>query len=218
MTLSASYIGLPESVITTIMKKDMEKDVTCIINNKTYFVECTSSSKHKLEKVLEKVIFFDFGGRNINLPLSDLTYEGVSKKKLILNIKKTFNNRVILGEPVFKKHYVVFDYSKNKFGFADKRKEFNDLFVDIVTLVRFLCLVFVIGSLLAYVGCIFIICFQPCRKMIMAFGGSLWKKQVGGEGRRLRQYSPIQENPYDDLKGKIQDVISNVEKDEVEGI
>lgn len=46
----------------------------------------------------------------------------------------------------------------------------------------------------------------------------MWKKQVGGEGRRLRQYSPIQENPYDDLKGKIQDVISNVEKDEVEGI
>lgn len=44
-----------------------------------------------------------------------------------------------------------------------------------------------------------------------------FKKGVGQEGQRLRQYAPIQENPYEDLKGKIQDVISSTEK-EVEGI
>ena len=40
----------------------------------------------------------------------------------------------------------------------------------------------------------------------------------GGERTRLKQYKPLQENPYDDLKGKIQDVISSTEKEEVEGI
>jgi len=34
----------------------------------------------------------------------------------------------------------------------------------------------------------------------------------GTEGRRLKQYSPIQENPYEELKGKIQEVLG-AEKD-----
>lgn len=54
--------------------------------------------------------------------------------------------------------------------------------------------------------------------MIKAFAGSARKRIPGREGRGLRQYEPIQENPYDDLKGKIQEVIGNAEKDEVEGI
>lgn len=56
--------------------------------------------------------------------------------------------------------------------------------------------------------------------MIKAFTGRNWLKGGEmGEGRRLKQYSPIQENPYEDMKGKIQEVISNNEKeDEVEGI
>ena len=97
LTLSASYIGLPENVITTILKKSIEKDVNCTINNKTYFVECVASSKKKLEEVMEKTMFFDFGGSNINMPLSELAHDGIVKKKLTLNIKKTFNNRVVLG-------------------------------------------------------------------------------------------------------------------------
>jgi hypothetical protein len=95
--------------------------------------------------VLEKTLFFDFGGKNINIPLAKLEHESKSKK-LILNIKKTFNNRVILGEPIFTQHYIVLDYSSNRFGFAAKRTSFDNFFVDIVTLVRFLCFVFVVGN------------------------------------------------------------------------
>lgn len=93
----------------------------------------------------EKNIYFDFGGKNIMLPLASLI-EKEEKTKIILNIKKTFNNRVILGEPVFLKHFIVLDYSKNKFGFANKRVSENDFFVSVVTLVRFLCFIFVIGT------------------------------------------------------------------------
>ena len=121
LTLSASYIGLPESVINTIIKKDIDKEINCSINNKTYFVECTASSKKKLEKMLLKTMFFSFNGKNINIPISSLTHESITKKKMVLKIKRTFNNRVILGEPVFLQHYIVLDYSKNRFGFANKR-------------------------------------------------------------------------------------------------
>lgn len=128
------------------MKKGIEKDVNCTINNKTYYVECTASSKKKLEKVLDETMFFQFNGKNINIPFSMLAYKEISKKKLILNIRKTFNNRVILGEPIFHRHYIVLDYSKNRFGFANKIEKFDSMFVDIVTLVRFLCFIFVIGK------------------------------------------------------------------------
>jgi hypothetical protein len=61
-------------------------------------------------------------------------------------------------------------------------------------------------------------CYQPCRKCLRALSDrQFFRKGTGQEGKRLRQYSPIQENPYEDLKGKIQDVISSTEK-EVEGI
>jgi hypothetical protein len=46
--------------------------------------------------------------------------------------------------------------------------------------------------------------------MFKVFAGGL-RRGVGNEGKRLRQYSPIQENPYEDLKGKIQDVVNRVE-------
>ena len=54
--------------------------------------------------------------------------------------------------------------------------------------------------------------------MFKAFSSNKWKRSQEGEGRRLKQYSPIQENPYDELKGKIQDVIGGNDKDDVEGI
>ena len=40
-----------------------------------------------------------------------------------------------------------------------------------------------------------------------------------GESRKLK-YSPIQDNPYDDLRGKIQDAVDSTEREEndVEGI
>ena len=67
-------------------------------------------------------------------------------KKFILNIKRTYNNRIILGEPVFKDHVLLLDYTKDRIGFAPKRNNFSEFFVNVVTLVRFLCFVFVIGK------------------------------------------------------------------------
>lgn len=49
-------------------------------------------------------------------------------------------------------------------------------------------------------------------------GGRALRNVPGTEGKRLKQYSPIQENPYDDLKGKIQEAFNNADKEEVEGI
>ena len=49
LTLSASYIGLPEKVIEAVMKNDMPKGVTCVTNNKTYYVECSGTSKKVME-------------------------------------------------------------------------------------------------------------------------------------------------------------------------
>lgn len=105
------------------------------------------------------------------VPLSDLI-ESDSKAKIILNIKKTFNNRVILGEPIFQRHFIALDYNKNRFGFANKRVTPFEFLVSVVSLVRFLCFVFVLG-------CSFVICFQPCRKMFKAAASKNWLK--GGE-------------------------------------
>ncbi len=40
-------------------------------------------------------------------------------------ISDTDNNRVILGEPIFLQHFIALDYTKNRFGFAPKRINFN---------------------------------------------------------------------------------------------
>lgn len=68
-----------------------------------------------------------------------------------------------------------------------------------------------IGIVWFSVGCSFVLCFQPCRKMLKAATSKNWfrKGAEGTEGRKLKQYSPIQDNPYEELKGKIQEVISS---------
>jgi hypothetical protein len=57
------------------------------------------------------------------IPFSDLVLTNDHGKRIIFNIKKTFNNRLIFGEPVFKKYTVFFDYSKDKIGYAIKRSK-----------------------------------------------------------------------------------------------
>lgn len=54
--------------------------------------------------------------------------------------------------------------------------------------------------------------------MMKALVTKRYSGKGGHEGRRLRQYKPIDENPYDDLKGKIQDAISSTDREEAEGI
>ena len=43
-------------------------------------------------------MFFGFSGTNIMIPISKLVLDNSNKgKKITLNIKKTYNNRIILG-------------------------------------------------------------------------------------------------------------------------
>ena len=51
------------------------------------------------------------------IPLKELSIS-TKKNKAIFKLKKTFNNRAVLGEPAFKRYVIFFDYDKNKIGFA----------------------------------------------------------------------------------------------------
>lgn len=55
------------------------------------------------------------------IPMEKLVLKDDHGKKIIFNIKKTFNMRAILGEPIFKQYFMIFDYSKNRIGFSPKR-------------------------------------------------------------------------------------------------
>lgn len=99
-----------------------------------------------MEKVVKKQLIFGFSGTNIMIKLEDLVLKNEGKK-VIFNIKKTFNNHAILGEPIFHKYFVLLDYNKNRIGFAPKRETFGSTFINVVALVRFLCFVFVLGIL-----------------------------------------------------------------------
>lgn len=66
-------------------------------------------------------MYFKFDGSSIMIPLKDLVRSNDHNKKISFNLKKAFNSRIVLGEPIFKKYSVYFDYSKDKIGFAIKR-------------------------------------------------------------------------------------------------
>jgi len=55
------------------------------------------------------------------IPMEKLILVNDHGKRVVFNIKKTYNNRVILGEPIFLQHYMAFDYQKNRIGFGPKR-------------------------------------------------------------------------------------------------
>ncbi len=182
-------MGLPEAVIEAVLVKGLAKVANCSVNGKSLFVECGVGSKRAGEKLLGKQLFIGLGGTKVALKVKDLLLSEHSKR-LTLNIKRTYNNRIILGEPIFRDHVLLLDYSKDRIGIAPKRLNFSEFFVNVVTLVRFLCFVFLLG-------CGFIVCYQPCRKCLRALSDrKFFTKGVGQEGRRLRQYAPIQENPY----------------------
>jgi hypothetical protein len=39
-------------------------------------------------------------------------------KRVIFNLKQSYNNRVVLGEPMFLEYFFAFDYLKNRIGIA----------------------------------------------------------------------------------------------------
>lgn len=97
---------------------------------------------------------------------------------------------ILLGEPYFQKYFTALDYQNNRLGFAIKRTAEHNNFISTVALIRFV-------SLLFFIGCGVLVCFQPLKKMFEVVGG---RKEMfarkGKEGRRLK-YEPIEENPYE---------------------
>lgn len=129
------------------MVKGLSKIASCKIDKNSLFVECSSSSsKSKIDKLLNKNVYFKFEGSSVMIPLKDLVRANEHNKKISFNIKKTFNSRIVLGEPIFKKYSVYIDYSKDKIGFAIKREHFPHNF-NLIALVRFICVIFGFGSL-----------------------------------------------------------------------
>lgn len=51
----------------------------------------------------------------------------------------------VLGEPFFQKYLVMLDYSNNKVGIAEKRELVDTGIINVVSLVRFICFVFLFG-------------------------------------------------------------------------
>jgi|688.fasta_scaffold301382_1 hypothetical protein len=42
-----------------------------------------------------------------------------------------------------------------------------------------------------------LLCYKPCQKFFQTARSKLFSKEGGQESLRLRQYAPIQENPYE---------------------
>lgn len=122
-TLSASYLGLPDELITSIISKTLGKLATCKVDKNTLYLECSSSNKKNLEQIMNKHLYFTLSGANLMLPISDLIIKNDHGKRIVFNIKKSYNNHIIFGEPVFQKYAVFFDYSKNRIGYALKREK-----------------------------------------------------------------------------------------------
>lgn len=55
------------------------------------------------------------------IPMKKLVRNMEHGKKVVFNIKKSFNNFSVLGEPLFKEYFFAFDYLNNKVGFSGKR-------------------------------------------------------------------------------------------------
>ena len=106
----------------------------------------------------------------------------------MLNIKAApDNNFIILGEPIFKKYFVVLDYENNRIGFARQRVKFLDKVLDIVFLIRFVLWIFILG-------CCCIIMINPIDKCWRIFREKSIRSQKNsgvGEKRRLNQYKRL---------------------------
>lgn len=103
-------------------------------------------------------------------------------KRAVFNIRATSGHRAILGEPIFLEYFLAFDYSKNRVGFGPKREVFNEFFIGVVPLVRFLCTVF-------FGTCLFIFLYSPCKKIIRKVRTRRAEDVL--EERGVRRYAPI---------------------------
>lgn len=119
-TLSASYLSFPEEVIRSAIIGKIGHEAVCKLGSNGY-LECSSASKKKLEKLLGKNLVVSFEGTNMILPLSKLVLNMDHGKRAVFNVKKSLNGYAVLGEPVFQHYLMAFDYLYNRVGFSGKR-------------------------------------------------------------------------------------------------
>lgn len=72
---------------------------------------------------MAKNLIVGFKGSNMIIPLRKLVLKVDHGKRVIFNIKQSFNHWAILGEPIFEHYVMFFDYLKNRVGFSEKREE-----------------------------------------------------------------------------------------------
>lgn len=74
--------------------------------------------------------------------------KNTKSQKVLLNIRESDpdNPYLILGEPIFKKYFTAFHYTKNKLGIALKRITMIESLFEVITLVRFLTFIFIMGT------------------------------------------------------------------------
>lgn len=128
-------------------------------------------------------------------------------KEVVLHLKLGETNHIIMGEPFFKKYYSAFDYIKNRIGIAERRKSSEEKVLNVITLVRFLTFVFVLG-------CSIIVCYRPIRRIITVSG--VYKRIKGSEDndnefetRKLKysQIEPEHRQEYDELNSQIRNAL-----------
>lgn len=205
LTLSASYISLPEKYLTALIKhlSDVAK---CHVSNNT-FLECSITNSKKWSN---KLVIFEIGETKLSFTLDELerSKSGSSKSMLLRQSETDF---IVFGEPLFAKYFTVLDYQHNRIGVADRRVTFQERLFGIVTLIRILTFIFLSG-------CLFIVCYRPVGNLVetikLYYKINDYSKSSSSETKKLR-YTGIQENPYEDLNRKVQDTL---EDSVVEGI
>lgn len=89
---------------------------------------------------------FGVGGTDIMIPFKDLVTEH-KHHGYKFNIKEALDDKhIILGEPIFRKYFIVLDYEHDRLGLSLHRTKFADKLIDVVLLIRFVVWVFLIGT------------------------------------------------------------------------
>ena len=126
----------------TSWSKKFAKKSNCTIDEETLYMTC----HHLKDGDENKIITFEFGDKKVSFTLGELILEK-GHSKTILNIKQSVHDTyAVLGEPFFQKYLVMLDYGKNKVGIASKRELVDYALIDVVSLVRFICFVFLFGK------------------------------------------------------------------------
>lgn len=141
ISMSASYIGIPKEVMTEWNKK-FNKKSKCAVDEKTSYLVCS----HLKKEDEDKIITFEFNDKRVSFTLRELILEQ-THGRTVLNLKQTIHDTyAVLGNPLFQKYLIVFDYNANKVGIAAKRDELDGGIINVVSLVRFICFVFLFGK------------------------------------------------------------------------